>query len=140
MPDTSVVVIHGIIFIESLVIFLGNTFTVFVFWKNRNKLKRTSFLLINLAVADLLVGLGQMITTGGFYIPHYILNNSTLSNDVLKQWILAVPQLCSPYTSVFFLVLISMEIRFRTSFRTSSEHHFLSLTWLLQIFFSESVK
>ena len=109
MPDTSVVVIHGIIFIESLVIFLGNTFTVFVFWKNRNQLKRTSFLLINLAVADLLVGLSQMITTGGFYIPHYILTNSTLSNDVSKQWILAVPQLCSPYTSVFFLVLISME-------------------------------
>ena len=80
IPDTSVVVIHGIIFIESLV-----TFTLVVFWKNPDKLKRTSFLLINLAVADLLVGLSQMITTGGIYIPHYIQTNSTLSNDELKQ-------------------------------------------------------
>ena len=87
IPDTSVIVIHGIIFIESLVIFLGNTFTVVVFWKNRDKLKRTSFLLINLAVADLLVGLSQMITTGGIYIPHHIQTNSTLRDDVLKQWI-----------------------------------------------------
>ena len=85
IPDTSVVVIHVIIFIESLVIFLGNTFTLVVFWKNPDKLKRTSFLLINLAVADLLVGLSQMITTGGIYIPHYIQTNSTLSNDELKQ-------------------------------------------------------
>ena len=107
MPDKSVVVIHCIILLESLIIFLGNTFTVFVFWKNRKKLKRTSFLLINLAIADLLVGLSQMITTGGFYIPHQ--TNSTLSESELKQWLLAVPQLCSPFASVFFLVLISME-------------------------------
>ena len=80
---------------------LGNTFTVVVFWKNRNKLKRTSFLLINLAVADLLVGLSQMITTGGIYIPHHIQTNSTLRDDVLKQQILVVPQLCQPYASMF---------------------------------------
>ena len=85
IPDTSVVVIHCIIFIESLVIFLGNTFTVVVFWKNRDKLKRTSFLLINLAVADLLIGLSQMISTAGIYIPHHIQTNSTLRDDVLKQ-------------------------------------------------------
>ena len=85
IPDTSVIVIHGIIFIESLVIFLGDTFTLVVFWKNRDKLKRTSFLLINLAVADLFVGLSQMITTRGIYIPHHIQTNSTLSNDELKQ-------------------------------------------------------
>ena len=80
-------VIHCIILFESLLIFSGNSFTTFAFWKNRNKLKRTSFLLINLAVADLLVGLSQMITTGGFYIPHHIQTNSTLRDDVLKQWI-----------------------------------------------------
>ena len=28
-----------------------------------------------------------MITTGGFYIPHHIQTNSTLRDDVLKQWI-----------------------------------------------------
>ena len=93
MTDKSVVVIYCIILLESLIIFLGNTFTVFVFWKNRNKLKRTSFLLINLAVADLLVGLSQMITTGGIYIPGYTQTNSTHGDDVLKQWILALPSL-----------------------------------------------
>ena len=102
-------VIHCIILFESLLIFSGNSFTTFAFWKNRYKLKRTSFLLINLAVADLLVGLSQMITTKGFYIPHHIQTNSTLRDDVLKQWILVVPQLCSPYVSVFFLVLISIK-------------------------------
>ena len=50
-----------------------------------------------------------MITTKGFYIPHHIQTNSTLRDDVLKQWILVVPQLCSPYVSVFFLVLISIK-------------------------------
>ena len=109
MTDKSVVVIYCIILFESLIIFLGNTFTVFVFWKNRNKLKRTSFLLINLAVADLLVGLSQMITTGGIYIPRYTHTKSTLGDDILKKWILAVPSLCSPYASLFFLVLISLE-------------------------------
>ena len=102
-------VIHCIILFESLLIFSGNSFTTFAFWKNRNKMKRTSFLLINLAVADLLVGLSQMITTKGFYIPHHIQTNSTLRDNVLKQWILVVPQLCSPYVSVFFLVLISIK-------------------------------
>ena len=109
MTDKSVVVIYCIILLESLIIFLANTFTVFVFWKNRNKLKRTSFLLINLAVADLLVGLSQMIRTGGIYIQRYTHNKSTLGDDILKKWILAVPSLCSPYASLFFLVLISLE-------------------------------
>ena len=104
MTDKSFVVIYCIILFESLIIFLANTFTVFVFWKNRNKLKRTSFLLINLAVADLLVGLSQMI-----YIQRYTHNKSTLGDDILKKWILAVPSLCSPYASLFFLVLISLE-------------------------------
>ncbi|CAH3124768.1 unnamed protein product [Pocillopora meandrina] len=104
-----VVMIYCIILFESLIIFLGNTFTVFVFWKNRNKLKRTSFLLINLAVTDLFVGLSQMISTGGIYIPGYTQTNSTHGAGVLKQWILAVPSLCSPYASLFFLVFISLE-------------------------------
>ena len=41
--------------LESVIIIVGNAFTIFVFWKHRNRLKRTSFLLINLAVSDLLV-------------------------------------------------------------------------------------
>ena len=44
---------------QGLCIFTGNFITMIVFWIHRYKLKRTSFLLINLAVADLLAGLTQ---------------------------------------------------------------------------------
>ena len=102
-------VIHCIILFESLLIFSGNSFTIFVFWKNRSKLKRTSFLLINLAVADLLVGLSQMIITGGFYIPDSFQINITSVEDNLKHSLLGGYQLSLPFASVFFLVLISLE-------------------------------
>ena len=102
-------VIHCIILFESLLIFSGNSFTIFVFWKNRSKLKRTSFLLINLAVADLLVGLSQMIITGGFYIPDSFQTNITSVEDNLKHSLLGGYQLSLPFASVFFLVLISLE-------------------------------
>ena len=92
-----------------LLIFSGNTFTIFVFWKNRKKLKRTSFLLINLAVADLLVGLSQMIMTGVFYIPDSLQTNITSVEDNLKHSLLSSYQLSLPFASVFFLVLISLE-------------------------------
>ena len=102
-------VINCIILFESLLIFSGNSFTIFVFWKNRSKLKRTSFLLINLAVADLLVGLSQMIITGGFYIPDSFQTNITSVEDNLKHSLLGGFQLSLPFASVFFLVLISLE-------------------------------
>ena len=102
-------VINCIILFESLLIFSGNTFTIFVFWKNRKKLKRTSFLLINLAVADLLVGLSQMIMTGVFYIPDSLQTNITSVEDNLKHSLLSSYQLSLPFASVFFLVLISLE-------------------------------
>ena len=57
---------------ESLIIIVGNIFTIFVFWKHRNRLKRTSFLLINLAVADLLVGFTELIALGPFDIAGHL--------------------------------------------------------------------
>ena len=44
-----------------IVTFLGNLLTITVFWKRRVTLKRTTYLLINLAVADLMVGVGATI-------------------------------------------------------------------------------
>ena len=102
-------VINCIILFESLLIFSGNSFTIFVFWKNRNKLKQTLFLLINLAVADLLVGLSQMIMTGGFYIPDSLQTNITSGEDNLKHSPLSSYQLSLPFASVFFIVLLSLE-------------------------------
>ena len=47
-------------FLEGLVIVIGNAVTIAVFWKRRNFVKRASFLLINLAVADLLLGVALL--------------------------------------------------------------------------------
>ncbi|XP_078378629.1 somatostatin receptor type 2-like [Oculina patagonica] len=43
---------------ETVLILTGNSITVYIFWSIRKRLKRTSYLLINLAVADILVGIG----------------------------------------------------------------------------------
>ena len=44
-----------IYFLEAVLTLLGNILTIFVFWMRRAELKRTSYLLVNLAFADLLV-------------------------------------------------------------------------------------
>ena len=41
---------------EAVFILTGNSITIYMFWCIRKRLKRTSYLIINLAVADLLVG------------------------------------------------------------------------------------
>ena len=46
--------------VESLLIIVGNIITIIVFWKLRCVLKKTYCLLINLAVADLIVGFSAM--------------------------------------------------------------------------------
>ena len=50
--------------LEAVLIVFGNAFTISVFWTQRSHLKRTYFLLINLAVADLLVGITELIIIG----------------------------------------------------------------------------
>ena len=69
MTSVTALVILWVIIVESVLVFLGNLFTIFVFWKHRNRLKRTTFLLINLAVADLLVGFSQPIVIKTFAFP-----------------------------------------------------------------------
>lgn len=58
----------GIFITEAIVIIIGNAFTNFVFWTRTAHLKRTCFLLISLAVADLLVGVTEpiVLTTDKF--------------------------------------------------------------------------
>ena len=94
----------------SLAIVIGNTFTIFVFWKHRNRLQRTSFLLINLAVADLLVGVSEIVMNGAVKIPVQLQESRILGarNLDIGFFIQAVLTAFS-YASVFFLVLISLE-------------------------------
>ncbi|KAJ7381093.1 hypothetical protein OS493_004691 [Desmophyllum pertusum] len=59
MCNTAELLTWNVVFaVEFLVIIAGNIITIIVFWKLRFVLKRTYYLLINLTIADLTVGLG----------------------------------------------------------------------------------
>ena len=92
--------------LEAVVIITGNTFTIFVFWTHRTHLKRAWFLLINLAVADLLVGITEPIILGTEKIP-------TDKGPPREHKRLTGPssaiQILGSSVSVFFLALISLE-------------------------------
>ena len=69
--STTAIVFVVIVTIEVIIILMGNVFTIFVFWTQRLRLKRTFLLLINLALADFFVGLGEAL----------VLATSTIPND-----------------------------------------------------------
>ena len=106
MYNTAIIVILFAAILESLIIIVGNVFTIFVFWKYRNKLKRTSFLLINLAVADLLVGLTETIAQGAFNVPWHFEGRT---NSVQNKSNATAFQITFGFASVLFLTLISLE-------------------------------
>ena len=110
MSKIATIAVLSIWFIQSAAVCIGNAFTVFFFWIHRPKLKRTSFLLINLAVADLLVGLTDILTVGTFALPR---ENEVLHvNKKSDENIFLVFQAAFSGTSMFFLVLISLERAF----------------------------
>ena len=125
--------------LESLIIIVDNIFAIFVFWKHRNRLKRTSFLLINLAITDLLVGLTEPIALGLFEIMGHL--EETSFNGARKTNISTPFQVTFSFASVFFLVLISLErayaliwpLRHRV---TSANSYIYSATfaWIAAIF------
>ena len=89
---------------EAFFILTGNSITVYIFWSIRRKLKRTSYLLINLAAADLLVGVSITfflclhITTA--IPPHHV--NTVVKAGVFIDTIGVV-------SSILCLALISLE-------------------------------
>ena len=107
MYNTAIIAVLFAAILESLIVIIGNIFAIFVFWKHHNKLKRTSLLLIHLAVADLLVGFTELISIGAFNMPgHFEERNS---NSVYNKNISIAFQITFSFASVFFLVLISLE-------------------------------
>ena len=66
MPSTTSIFFVVIFALEAIMIVIGNTFTIFVFWNQRSGIKRTYFLLINLAIADLLVGITELTVLAAF--------------------------------------------------------------------------
>ena len=106
MSNTATNVIVFAAVFESLFIIVGNIFTIFVFWKHRNRLKRTYVFLINLAVADLLVGFTEPVALRTLDIPHQLEdpNVNSIRGNTLTAF-----QTTFSFVSVFFLVLISIE-------------------------------
>ena len=112
---TAAVVVVSVGILQSLIVCIGNSLTIYVFWFHRNKLKRTSLLLINLAVADVFVGVTDLILTttllqvqrnSGFFDA---MANKTLTHEVISSVLF---QVMFSGVSVFFLAIIAMERAF----------------------------
>ena len=87
--------------LEAAVIIIGNLFTIFVFKTQSGlHLKRTSLLLINLAVADLLAGVGE--------VPVLIIQRIP-KTDIRSLTVWWSFQAFGSYVSLMFLALISLE-------------------------------
>ena len=108
-------------------IILGNAFTIFVFSAptRTSHIRRTCYVLINLAVADLFVGITEPIILGTIKFhdmratttkPRGMNETNILrgkrENALPGVWIPGAMQLFSSSASVFFLALISLERAF----------------------------
>ena len=89
--------------LEVAIIIIGNTFTIFVFWTQRLHVKRAYFLLINLSVADFLVGIAEAVVLAIVKRP----NTEKETGIIYSPW--TAFQVFGSSTSVFFLALISLE-------------------------------
>ena len=92
--------------LESVLIIFGNAFTIFVFWTQKLHHKRTCFLLINLAVADLLVGVAEPIVLATGKIPKM---QAVRGQEKRVKNPSSAFQLFASSASVLFLGLISLE-------------------------------
>ena len=89
--------------LEGGLIILGNALTMAVFWRRRFTLKRTTYLLINLAFADLLVGV-SVIATGAIGI---FMTTSTQS--VLPYLVVNSANIFTTGSSIFSLTIVAVE-------------------------------
>ena len=108
MPNNVIFITFAVIFVlETVVIIIGNTFTIFVFWSQRISLRRTCFLLINLAIADLIVGIAAPIVLATEDIPNSEAVRAQQNEQI--EYLSSAFQHIGSSTSVFFLAVISLE-------------------------------
>ena len=103
MSKTTAILFIVVFALEVVFIIIGNVFAIFVFWTQRLRVKRTCFLLINLAVADFLVGIAEAMVLAIEKIP----NAARKEKPVRNPW--AAFEVFASGTSVMFLALISLE-------------------------------
>ena len=89
--------------VEILAIVLGNVATIIVFWKRRFHFKRTYYLLINLTVADLMVGVSNIESVVG----EIMKARSSICKVSWRDYV--VLDIVFECASINFLVLISLE-------------------------------
>ena len=111
---TSTVIAFVVIYVlEAIVIIVGNVFAIFVFGSQALYLRRTCILLINLAVADLLVGIAEPIVLGTEKFPKMkmaISKTKAVGQDEKSDKNMSSAfQLLASSMSVIFLALISLE-------------------------------
>ncbi|CAH3117597.1 unnamed protein product [Pocillopora meandrina] len=90
---------------ETLAIIAGNIITVIVFWKMRSDFKKTYYLLINLSIADLTVGISALEITIS-----KIWNLAISQNIFLKKFLALYPI----HTSKTFFYAITYPLNHRT--------------------------
>lgn len=115
--------------LESLAIIVGNAISIAVFWKQRSTLKRTSYLLINLSVSDLMIGVGVIDDIVCLSLRNHACKISQKTNLADATFGTA---------SLLFLVLIALErlytvvcpLRHRTT-KTSTYFYFIGAAWIV---------
>ena len=136
MSTTTVIVFSVIIGTECFIICVGNALTIFVFWNHcSGSLGRTCYLLLNLAVVDLLVGVAEPIAFATQTIPHLLetTGNAFAGNFATFIVIFSI-------TSVVSLAVISLERSFAVLrplvHRTTSARFYIycvAFTWIAGI-------
>ena len=117
MLANHVAIIFVVVYVvEVALIILGNAFTIFVFstLTRTSHIKRTCYLLINLAVADLFVGITEPIILGTSKFHKMTATTSNLKPLKARREpdLPGAMQLFALSVSVFFLALISLERAF----------------------------
>ena len=117
MLANDVAIIFVVVYVvEAALIIFGNAFTIFVFSTSTrtSHIKRTCYLLINLAVADLFVGITEPIILGTSKFHKMTATRSKLTPLKARRQtdLPGAMQLFALSVSVFFLALISLERAF----------------------------
>ena len=119
--------------IETILILAGNSISIYIFWSIRKRLKRTSYLLINLAVADIFVGISMALFV-------WIGIGVTMETDIVtivgKTGVIV--DALGVVSSILSLVLVSLDRMFAILWpfrhRTVSTWHYhisVGIVWFL---------
>ena len=99
--------LQSVFTVEAFVIIMGIMITIFVFWTHKFHLKQSYFPLINLAVADIFVGIIELTVLGFEKIPNLISEAKRKESSGVNPT--TASQVLGFTTSVFFLTLIALE-------------------------------